>query len=436
MRVDAFLGPQFVDTRHRPGDGLHVPVTMNLDGVRIAVVGGGVGGLAAGAAAAQKGAWVTIFETTPGHLESGSGLGIQISPNGTRVLRAIGCSLEFSARSMHARSLSLKDGLTGRGIARLDIQARHDDARYCLARRSDLVASLADCARRHGATLLAGTRADVSLRGDRFEVLTDAHLAVPDDFGIVIAADGIHSEIRQKHLDGGKPATDSGQRAWRALTPTSSASERMRSDLSGGPCLFAGPGMHLVAYLVPGGPMINVVAITRNTDRMGNPANRSQPEQDRKELRTLFSGWCDSVVSVLDTIHEPETRDLHHGPAPAAWSRANLVAIGDAAHPMLPHLAQGASAGLEDAWTLIEALARARSLPAALATYERVRRSRIVRLQRASERSGRIYQARSPAVRLPVHFGLHAAGRLLPSALRYWYGWIHDHDVVAGAIRN
>ena len=409
---------------------------MNLDGVRIAVIGGGVGGLAAGTAAAKEGARVTIFETAPGNLESGSGMGIQISPNGTRVLRAIGSSLEFSTRSMHARSLSLKNGLTGHGIARLNIQARHDDARYCLVRRSDLVDSLADCARRHGATLLAETRADVSLRGDRFEVLADVHLSVRGDFDIVIAADGIHSEIRQEHLPGGKPATDSGQRAWRALTPVSSASERLRSDLSEGPCLFVGPGKHLVAYLVPGGPMINVVAITRNSDWMDNPANRSQTEHDRMELSILFSGWCDAVVSVLDTIHEPETRDLLQGPAPVAWSRANLVAIGDAAHPMLPHLAQGASAALEDAWTLVEALARARSLPAALATYERVRKCRIVRLQRASERSGRIYQVRSPVVRLPIHFGLHAAGWLLPSALRYWYGWIHDHDVVAGTSRH
>ncbi|MCY4137347.1 MAG: NAD(P)/FAD-dependent oxidoreductase [Rhodobacteraceae bacterium] len=408
---------------------------MTLDGMNIAVIGGGVGGLAAGAAASTRGARVTVFEKTPRRTESGGGSGIQISPNGTRVLRALGSIDRTSLPSMPARLLSLKHGPSGREIARLDIHARHDDARYLLVRRSDLVAFLADRAEKRGATLLTGTRADVSFRDGRFEILADAH-PLPGDFDVVVASDGIQSSIRQRHLPGGRLATETGQRAWRALASISSASERLRSELSEGPCLFTGPGKHLVVYVVPGGPMINITAITRGCGRNGKPASRTRPEHDQIELRALYAGWCDSVVSLLDGIQPPEVRELYRCPVPAALSRANLVAIGDAAHPMLPHLAQGASAALEDAWTLVEALANAQTCPAAFTAYERRRRSRVVRLQSASERSGWIYQLKNPFLRLPVHLGLRAAKPLLPVLLRQWYGWVHDHDVVAGTARN
>ncbi len=424
-----------VDTGILSGDRHCNSTPMNLDGMNIAVIGGGVGGLAAGAAASTRGARVRVFEKTLRRTESGGGTGIQISPNGTRVLRALGSIDGISLPSIPARSLSLKNGPSGKEITRLGIHARHDDARYLLVRRSDLVAFLADCAEKHGATLLAGTHADISFRDGRFGILADAH-PLPGDFDVVVASDGIHSSIRQRHLPGGRPTTESGQRAWRALASMSSVSERLRSELSEGPCLFTGPGKHLVVYVVPNGPMINITAITRGPGRNGNPTRRARPDHDLIELRALFSGWCDPVVSLLDRIQPPEVRELYRCPVPAALSRANLVAIGDAAHPMLPHLAQGASAALEDAWTLVEALANARTLPAAFTAYERRRRSRVVRLQRASERSGRIYQLKNPFLRLPVHLGLHAAKPLLPVLLRQWYGWIHDHDVVAGTARN
>ncbi len=426
----------FVHNGVLSGDRHGISTPMNLDGMNIAVIGGGVGGLAAGAAASTKGARVTVFEKSPRRLaESGGGTGIQISPNGTRVLRALGSTDGTSLPSIPARSLSLKHGPSGKAITRLDIHARHDDARYLLVRRSDLVAFLADCAEKRGATLRTGTRADVAFRDGRFEILADAR-QLPGGFDVVVASDGIHSSIRQGYLPGGRPTTESGQRAWRALASMASVSGRLQSELSEGPCLFTGPGKHLVVYVVPGGPMVNITAITGGSSRNGNPAGRTRPEHDRTELHALYSGWCDSVVSLLDGIQPPEVRELYRCPVPAALARANLVAIGDAAHPMLPHLAQGASAALEDAWTLVEALANARTLPAAFAAYERRRRPRVVRLQRASEKSGRIYQLKSPFLRLPVHLGLHAAKPLLPVLLRQWYGWIHDHDVVAGTARN
>ena len=425
----------FVDTGILSGDRHCISSPMNLDGINIAVIGGGVGGLAAGAAASTRGARVTVFEKKPRRTESGGGTGIQISPNGTRVLRELGSIDGTSLPSIPARSLSLKHGPSGKAITRLDIHARQDDSRYLLVRRSNLVAFLADCAEKRGAKLLAGTPADVSFRDDRFGILADAH-PLPGGFDVVVASDGIHSSIRQRHLPGGRPATESGQRAWRALASMSSVPGRLRSELSEGPCLFTGPGKHLVAYVVPGGPMINITAITGGSGRNGGPTGGTRPEHDRIELRALYSGWCDSVGSLLDGIQPPEVRELYRCPVPAALSRANLVAIGDAAHPMLPHLAQGASAALEDAWTLVEALANAQTLPAAFTAYERRRRSRVVRLQRASERSGRIYQLKNPFLRLPVHLGLRAARPLLPVLLRQWYGWVHDHDVVAGTARN
>ncbi len=402
---------------------------MSITGKKIAVIGGGVSGLAAGAVAALRGAQVTIFERSSGPSSAGNGTGLQISPNGVRVLKALGWPDRWALPFEKARTLRMKHGPSGKTLASLDLRSRTGDANYMLVRRSDLVASLAQCAQDHGASLITNTPADVTFDQDRFRVVTDGQSA-PNDFEIVIAADGIHSMLRQRHLPGGVAASATGQLAWRALTPVSAVTEELQEELLEGPCLFVGPGMHLVTYLVPDGTMINVVAVAPNSARDTNFSQVGQPDSRDHRFVERFSGWCDAARSVLENSTETDVRDLFRGSVPASLFHANLVAIGDAAHPLLPHLAQGASAALEDAWTLIALLARERNHHVAFAAYDRARRARVHRLQRASERSGRIYRLRNPLVRLPLHLGLRAARPVMPFVLRHWYGWVHDHDVV------
>ena len=242
---------------------------MSITGKKIAVIGGGVSGLAAGAVAALRGAQVTIFERSSGPSSAGNGTGLQISPNGVRVLKALGWPDRWALPFEKARTLRMKHGPSGKTLASLDLRSRTGDANYMLVRRSDLVASLAQCAQDHGASLITNTPADVTFDQDRFRVVTDGQSA-PNDFEIVIAADGIHSMLRQRHLPGGVAASATGQLAWRALTPVSAVTEELQEELLEGPCLFVGPGMHLVTYLVPDGTMINVVAVAPNSARDTN----------------------------------------------------------------------------------------------------------------------------------------------------------------------
>lgn len=391
---------------------------MPLADTRIAVIGGGIGGLATAAFASRSGARVTVFEKSSGT----DGAGIQISSNGSRLLGRLGAEVGQDPPSISATTLTVRTHRSGQRLARLAL-ARSADAPYLLLRRRDLIAFLSRSAQMHGAVLVPGCFATPERRDGRF--CLRAGRDGPKDFDIIIAADGRRSKSRE-HVLGCGENNDfvSDQRVWRALVPFEAVPAAFRGDMEAGPCLFAGPGCHVVAYALPGGDTVNLVAVVRNGRRITGNA-------DPGGFGAAFLGWCPDIVSLLDLIPASDAGDLHkHSPLPN-WSRDNLVLLGDAAHPMMPHLAQGASAALEDAWTLVELFSRISSVENAAQTYERFRKPRTARLQRASEASGRLYQLASPPLRLAFQFGLAAVSRLAPFALRWWYGWIHDHDAAA-----
>ncbi len=389
---------------------------MGLRGRRIAIVGGGVGGLATAAAAGKAGAAVTVFERAGMIGESGAG--IQISPNGTRVLGALGLDGGGELPACRAHTLTLRDFADGRVLARLPV-AGPVAAPYLLVRRSDLILFLANAARDAGTEFHLGDAAVLRETRGAFDVMAGEGPA--RSFDVIVAADGLNSGVRRTFL-GGSILARSGQRAWRASVSGDAIPADLRADIDAGPCLFVGPGGHVVAYRLPGNGTVNVVAVS------GSGAAEPDRSDDRDTSFGVFEGWHAGVTAILSEARDPWSSDLRVHPVLPSWSRGNLVLLGDAAHPMLPHLAQGASAALEDAWTLAAMLCRHGTHARALRAYERLRKPRATRLQRASAANGRFYQLRQPMLRTAAHAVLAVAQRLFPGAVRWRYRWVHDHD--------
>lgn len=397
---------------------------MALRGREIAVVGAGIGGLSAALALAQRGAQVTVYETAPALGEVGAGL--QVGPNSVAVLEALGLRDAAEAVASLPEAIELRDGLTGRRVARLPLGAA------CAARygrpywqfhRADLLAVLTRGAAEAGVTVRTG----VTVAG-----MAETPAGVRLDLGdggyasaeVVIGAFGVRSGLR-RDLFGGGEARFAGHVAWRGLVPAERAPPGLFPNAA---CVSMGPGRHVVTYPLRGGTLWNFVAVE---ERAAWTAEGWTTPDDPAALRRAFAGWSTEVTTLLGAVDETFLWGLFdHAPLPA-WVRGRVALLGDACHPMLPFLAQGAAMALEDAWVLAAALAAAPDLPTGLMAYEDRRKARATRVQQAAARNGRVYHLRTPLLRGAVHAGLRAASAIAPGVLLGRFDWLYGANVVS-----
>jgi salicylate hydroxylase len=187
-----------------------------------------------------------------------------------------------------------------------------------------------------------------------------------------------------------------------------------------------GPGRHLVSYPLRGGTLRNLVAVEERT----RWAEESWTlRDDPMDLRLAFAGFSPRVRGWLNRVEDPWLWGLFRHEVAPVWTHPSGVAIlGDAAHPTLPFLAQGASMGLEDAWVLADSLARHDTTAAALAGYQAARKPRTTRIVAAANTNARAYHL-SGLPRLVGHTGLRLLGRLSPNAMLGRFDWLYGHDV-------
>jgi salicylate hydroxylase len=390
---------------------------MSLIGQSVTVVGAGVAGLAAARALALRGASVTVLEQADAIREVGAGL--QISPNGAAVLRALGLERALAASSMRAMAVELVDGPTGDGVARLDLARLRPGQGYHFLHRADLIALLLAGAIDAGVTLRLLSRiTSVNLAADRPAVILEGGDQV--EAGLLVGADGLHSRIRTA-LNGDGTPFFTGQVAWRALIPCEPDAPPVAE-------VHMGPGRHLVSYPLRGGTLRNIVAV----EERARWAEESWTLRDDSiDLRLAFAGFSPRVRGWLDRVEDPWLWGLFRHPVAGIWTHPKGVAItGDAAHPTLPFLAQGASMALEDAWVLAGALARQDTMAAGLAAYQAARKPRTTRIVAAANGNARAYHL-SGLPRLIGHAGLRLAGRVAPGAMLARLDWLYGHDVTA-----
>ena len=397
-----------------------------MNGQDITVLGAGVAGLAVARALALRGATVTVMEQADAIRDIGAGL--QISPNGAVVLRALGLGAELDRASIRAEAVELRNGPDGSLVTRLEVGRLRPEQGYHFLHRADLIALLLDGARSAGVTLRLLQKVDrVDLSGPRPVLHMGQGGQV--ETSLLIGADGLHSPTRQA-LTGKVAPFFTRQVAWRTLIPCEAGAEAVAE-------VHMGPGRHLVSYPLRGGTLRNIVAVEER--------NRWVDESwtlrdDAMELRLAFRGFGPRVRGWLDQVQDVWLWGLFRHNVARQWHRmlpeGAVAILGDAAHPTLPFLAQGASMGLEDAWVLAGALETALSpsltahadLAAALGRYEAARAPRCARIVDAASRNARAYHLSGP-LRDVAHLGLRIGGRLAPQMALSRFDWLYGHDV-------
>ena len=385
---------------------------MSLIGQSITLLGAGIAGLACARALALRGAEVTVLEQADAIREVGAGL--QISPNGAAVLRALGLGEALDRAGTAATGVRLIDGPSAEPVLSMDLRGRD----FRLLHRADLIALLLEGARGAGAELRLLQRIEtVDLTGARPRIVTAQGAALTPD--LLIGADGLHSHTRVA-LNGAAAAVFTGQVAWRAVLPEAEA-----EDTAALAEVHMGPGRHLVSYPLRGGRQRNIVAV----EERSRWAEESWTlRDDPMDLRLAFETFSPRVRGWLDRVEEVHLWGLFRHPVARHWHGGRAVILGDAAHPTLPFLAQGANMALEDAWVLADCLARHDTPEAAFAAYQQARAARCARIVAASTANARAYHLSSP-LRDIAHLGLRIGGRIAPQAALRRFEWIYAMDV-------
>ena len=379
---------------------------------RIAIVGAGIGGLHAAIALAQRGCSVVVLERAPALNEVGAG--IQISPNGARLLDRIGVLEAVRAASVAPPFAELRLGDTGGLVLRLTM-GQAAEARwggpYLNIHRADLLAILAEAAQAAGVEVRTGVK--IVGASDAGATTSEGALIAAD---ATIGADGARSTVRDL-LFGSTAPRFTGAVAWRATVPAEAVAKSLVPD---GACVWMGPGRHLVTYRLRAGELFNLVAVEERAAWTG--VGWSQPG-DPDELRAAFRGW--RVAPLLDAIDGCFLWGLFDRPPLARWSRGSVALLGDACHPMLPYMAQGAVQAIEDGAAIARLLPNASDIPAALQIYQEARAPRATRVQRTARENGRLYHAHGRIERAARYAVIGLGSRLAPSVAASRLDWLY-----------
>ena len=361
----------------------------------VIVVGGGIGGLSAAFALTRKGLSVRVLERSAEFGEVGAGL--QIAPNCTRILNSYGLLDQAKALGVLPASMLMKDALDGRLLTSLDLKdmERRYGTPYMVIHRSDL----------HGLFLKACQNAGVDLRTSQhvteYETLpaggsTGPHGArarladgTVHEARLVVAADGLHSVARGQLV--GDDPVNSAYVAYRGAVPMAKVRENniSPSDV----VVYVGPRCHFVQYPLRGGDMFNQVAVFESAKARAGEEDWGTPD----ELDAAFARATGNVQKGLPLIHRDRSWRMFDRDPIMTWVYGRIALLGDAAHPPLQYIAQGAIMAIEDGYVLAEHLAAnpgdwdSADIDRALAGYQAVRPEHCRRVVTASRDWGTLW---------------------------------------------
>ncbi|MFO1148564.1 MAG: FAD-dependent monooxygenase [Alsobacter sp.] len=385
----------------------------------ILVAGAGIGGLTTALALAKAGHDVVVLEKRTKVEEVGAGL--QLSPNASRILIELGLGLALARVAGEPDRLMVRHGPAGGRIIDMALGGAVKErfgAPWWVVHRADLQTVLLDAVRSHPSIRLVFGRGvkGVEDEGDGVAVQTESAGGAETFRGrLLIGADGVWSRVA--HAIGDATEADfSGYVAWRGLMATEDAPPPFRRRETG---LWMGPGAHVVHYPLRAGKAVNVVAVIG--DRNSEPG-WSRPG-DPAVFRRRFRDWSRELHVLFDAVPEWQVWSLFDRAPRRRWTRGRVALLGDAAHPVLPFLAQGAALAIEDAAVLARSLAsRPGDAPGALVLYESLRRDRAARVQDAARTNGRRYHMAAP-LSMARDFVLRQMGG---EGLLRRYGWIYE----------
>ena len=374
------------------------------------IVGGGIGGLAAALACSRAGAEVGLFERSPEFSEVGAG--VQLGPNVVKILHGWGLKDAMARVASFPERLQVRCAQSGAelGVLRLGAVAlERYGSPYVTIHRADLHALLLHAVEQTQVRLqlgssVAGFEQDEAGVTLKFGDGTLAHA------GLLVGADGLWSQVRRQLLGDVAPMA-TGHLAYRAMVPQSSLPQHLRSQQI---TAWLGPKLHVVQYPVRGGEWLNVVAIVHGRTQ-GDPQNWDH-SANAADLRGYMAHTFAPLQALIGAVDHWRLWGLNIRPpmqSAAEQAQGRVALLGDAAHPMVPYLAQGAGMAIEDAHVLALALDQfGQSVPMALHHYAQSRWQRNARVQAGAIRNGEIFHATGL-----VRWGRDAAMKLLGERL-------------------
>jgi salicylate hydroxylase len=386
----------------------------------IAIVGGGIGGLAAAAFLHRAGLPATVYEQAAQLREIGAG--VVVAPNAARLLRALGVLDAFTARAVAIETgWEFRRWQDGRVLSAEDLATRCESLfgeRTYTAHRADLLAAVRGAV--PAASVRLGRRCTgldstgLDQGGPRHTLrFADGTSAEAD---VVIGADGIHSLVRAALTEPVAPAY-SGLCAFRALVPAAAAPAFARRPAQ---VLWLGPAHHLVHYPVSAGEFVNLVAFAPSGDYTTESWTATATVG---ELLAEFAGWDERLIALLRAAGTPGRWALLDRAPLTRWTSGTVTLLGDAAHPMFPFFGQGAAQAIEDAATLARCLAANQADPAAaLRRYEELRIPRTTRLQAVSHARAHVNHLPDGPEQQARDAAFSGTDPLAAS------GWIYAHD--------
>lgn len=386
----------------------------------ILIAGAGIGGLTAALALLRRGFDVDVYEQAPQLLEFGAG--IQIAANGSRLLIHLGLEDEMRRVAKEAAGKEVRIWNTGQTFKLFDLgedSVRRFGAPYWFVHRGDLNAVLRDAvlalkpnAIHTGARCLgfsqAGGRVTLEIEGGR-----------KAEGDVLIAADGVHSRMRQQMFDSAQ-SEFMGIIAWRGLIPMKSLSPELQRPVGTN---WVGPRGHVITYPVRAGELLNFVGFGERDDWRGESWNE---KGSKAECAADFPGWNDYVHEMIAKTDQPYKWALI-GRAPLqTWTKGHVALLGDACHPTLPFLAQGAIMAIEDGVVLARCLDAYDDIGAALAAYQNARVDRATKIVIGSTEAGKRFH--NPILADATAAVGYMEREWAPEKVRSRYDWLFEYD--------
>jgi salicylate hydroxylase len=362
---------------------------------RVLIAGAGIGGLAAALACRQQGCEVKVLETTQEFGEVGAG--IQLGPNAMKVLAALGLEREVIRVASVPEAILIADAVSGKPISRMllgEAARQRYGQTYLSIHRADLHDVLLGAAAARGVKLLA----DQTLQ--KYEQATHEVTGFTQDSSytaeVLVGADGLWSRVREQLVGDGAPRS-TGHAAFRAVLPSSAVPLEWRTPHVR---VWWGRKIHVVSYPLRAGALWNVVVLAEVGGNMERGWVLSAEQQEVMALTACAEPQLQALLRAAQAAHGGWRRWNLFDRLPfdkAMMAKGRVALLGDAAHPMLPYLAQGAAMALEDAWVLGQSLKNQRDSAQSLKSYAAARAERNSRVVKAARRNGWIFHLSGPA---------------------------------------